>query len=134
MRRHGHGADAPLPAGDGSARVVPCCGMTEPLTSIRNVGPAMAASLERAGIADAGALRALGPEAAYARMLDAGERPHFMAYLALVTGLQGRPFGDPGPAEKARLRARFDAIRAQAAPPPGIEAALDALGVTRPRG
>ena len=105
--------------------------MTESLTAIRNVGPAMAESLRRAGIADAEALRALGPDEAYARTLDAGDRPHLMAYQALAMGLQGRPFADAGPAEKADLRERFEAIKAArgAAPPGGIEAALDALGV-----
>ena len=46
--------------------------VSEPLTAIRNVGPVMAASLERAGISDAVALRALGADAAYARTLEAG--------------------------------------------------------------
>ena len=109
--------------------------MTEPLTAIRNVGPAMAASLGRAGIADAAALRALGADAAYARTLEAGDRPHLMAYQALVTGLQGRPFADLGPPERAALRERFEAIKRAASPTPdaAIEAALDAIGVGRRR-
>ena len=58
-----------------------------------------------------------------------------MAYQALVTGLQGRPFADPGPAEKAALRERFEAIRHAASPAPdaAIEAALDAIGGVRRR-
>jgi hypothetical protein len=67
-------------------------------------------------------------------MLAAGDRPHVMAYQALAMGLQGRPFADPSPEERIALRSRFDAIRAEAAPPAGIEAALDALGVIPRRG
>ena len=104
--------------------------MTAPVDSIRNLGPAMAAAFARAGIDSAEDIRALGPDAACARLLAAGERPHFMAFVALVTGLQDRPFAAPDPAEKAALRARFDALRA-ATCPAGIDAALDALGVVR---
>lgn len=81
------------------------------LTSIRNIGPAMEAALQRAGIASAEDLRAIGPDAAYARLLESGERPHFIAYYVLHMGLQGRPWNDCTVAEKAVLRTRFDVIK-----------------------
>lgn len=111
--------------------------MATPLTAIRNIGPSMAGALARAGIDSAEALREAGPDAAYARLLAAGERPHFIAYYVLVMGLMGRPWNDCRGAEKAALRARFDALVAAAraapggdrGPPARLAAALDAIGV-----
>ena len=97
------------------------------ISTIRNLGPAMEAAFARAGIDSAEALRAMGPDAAYARLIEAGDRPHFIAYYALVMGLQGRPWNDCKGAEKEALRARFDAIRGGART--GIEAILDEIGV-----
>ena len=71
-----------------------------PLTSIRNIGPAIAQEMQRAGIHDADKLRDLGADAAYARMIDTGTRPHFIGYYALVMGIQGRPWNDCQGAEK----------------------------------
>lgn len=112
--------------------------MSTPVSSIRNLGPATEAAFARAGIATAEDLRALGPDAAYARLLGTGERPHFIAYYALVMGLMGRPWNDCRGAEKIALRARFDAICA--ARHNGVEeheSALDRrladIGVIRPR-
>lgn len=114
-----------------------------PLESIRNIGPATASALRAAGIPDAESLRALGADAAYARLLAGGMRPHFIGYYVMVMGLQGRPWNDARGEEKAALRRRFDALRAGHAPPPeaegaadlpgGLLAALDALGVRAPR-
>jgi hypothetical protein len=109
--------------------------MPEPVSSIRNLGPAMDAAFARAGIRTAEALRALDPDDAYARLLKAGERPHFIAYYAMIMGLQGRPWNDCAGAEKAALRARFDKIKT-AAHDKGrsdLEAALDAIGVVKRR-
>lgn len=111
--------------------------MTEPVSAIRNLGPASDQSFARAGITSADEVRELGADATYARLLQAGSRPHFIAYYALVMGLQGRPWNDLGAEEKASLRERFDAIVAEnrAAPLSGLEKELDALGVrvnTRP--
>jgi hypothetical protein len=52
----------------------------------------------------------------------------------LVMGLQGRPWNDCKGAEKAALRARFDALKSRAAAAPQtdrarLEAALDEIGV-----
>lgn len=107
--------------------------MPTPIASIRNLGPATQAAFARAGVDSAEALRALGADAAYARLLAAGERPHFIAYYALVMGLQGRPWNDCRGPEKAALRTRFDALCAGTCTPAGIEAALDALGLPAPR-
>jgi hypothetical protein len=110
-----------------------------PISSLRNLGPASEASFARAGIRSAEELRALGPDAAYARLLAAGQRPHFIGFYVLVMALQGRPWNDCKGAEKEALRLRFDALKAAAAPSGGrasdaaIEAALDALGVRAPR-
>ncbi|MFZ8941324.1 MAG: TfoX/Sxy family protein [Gemmobacter sp.] len=110
--------------------------MATAISTIRNLGPATEAAFVRAGIPDAETLRALGADAAYARLLAAGERPHFIAYYVLVMALQGRPWNDCAGAEKEALRARFDALKAEAAParrPDALEAALDALGVVPAR-
>ncbi|MEM9756349.1 MAG: TfoX/Sxy family DNA transformation protein, partial [Pseudomonadota bacterium] len=50
----------------------------DPITAIRNLGPAMANALTRAGIKTATALRDLGADAAYRRLIEAGDRPHFI--------------------------------------------------------
>lgn len=88
-----------------------------PVSSIRNLGPAVETACTRAGIPDAETLRALGADAAYARLLAAGERPHFIAYYVLHMALQGRPWNDCKGAEKAALRKRFDAVKAGAGRP-----------------
>ena len=97
--------------------------------TIRNLGPRSVEVYAKAGIESAEELRAMGPDAAYARLLGSGSRPHFIAYYALVMGLQGRPWNDLGPDEKAALRHRFDAIVAGAGPTNhALEAELDRIG------
>ncbi len=108
--------------------------MSEPVSAIRNLGPASEETYARAGIHSAEDLRALGPDRAYARLLASGSRPHFIAYYAMVMGLQGRPWNDCQGKEKAALRDRFDALCAAArgAGDPArsaLEAALDEIGV-----
>jgi hypothetical protein len=105
--------------------------MPTPLTEIRNIGPAMAAELQQAGIASAEALREIGADAAYAAMLSAGSRPHFIAYYVLHMGLQGRPWNDCQGAEKAALRKRFDALKARSFDPEhsAFEKMMDEIGV-----
>ena len=103
-----------------------------PLTEIPNIGPATAAAFARAGITSAEALREMGADAGYAALLRAGERPHFIGYYVLVMGLQGRPWNDCRGAEKAALRARFEAIKAEhagAGAPAGIERILAEIGL-----
>ena len=104
-----------------------------PVSTIRNLGPAVEQACARAGIRSAEELRALGPDTAYARLIAAGTRPHFIGYYAMVMGLQGRPWNDCQGKEKADLRARFDVIKAAAKPNSpqrsGIEAVLDRIGV-----
>lgn len=85
------------------------------ISTIRNLGPAMEAAFARAGIDSAEDLRALGADAAYARLLAAGERPHFIGYYVLHMALQGRPWNDCKGPEKAALRRSFDAIVAESA-------------------
>lgn len=105
--------------------------MTTPVSSIRNLGPAMEAAFARVGVTSAETLREIGADAAYARLLEAGHRPHFIAYYVIVMGLQGRPWNDCRGAEKAALRERFDALKA-ARPADGrskLEAALNEIGV-----
>lgn len=111
--------------------------MSDPISSIRNLGPASEASFARAGIHSADQLRALGADEGYLRLLATGTRAHFISYYVLVMGLQGRPWNDCSAEEKQDLRRRFDGLKAQAmakaagpdAPPAGLAAALDALGV-----
>lgn len=105
------------------------------LTEIPNIGPATARSLIAAGIPDADALRSRGAHEAYRALLVAGERPHFIGYYVLQMALQGRPWNDCRGAEKAALRARFDALVAETrgAAPSGIEAELRRIGLIAPQ-
>ena len=105
--------------------------MPKPVTTIRNLGPAMADACARAGINSAEELYALGTDAAYARLITAGERPHFIVYYALEMGLQGRPWSDCTPDEKRTLRTRFDALKARSHDKgrSELETALDKIGV-----
>jgi DNA transformation protein and related proteins len=83
-----------------------------PISSIRNLGPATEAAFLKAGIQSAEELRAMGADAAYARLLESGERPHFIGYYVLHMALQGRPWSDCKGAEKAALRVKFDSLKA----------------------
>jgi len=105
--------------------------MPSPVSSIRNLGPAFEQACARAGIHSAEELRELGADAAYARLIEAGTRPHFIGYYVLVMGLQGRPWNDCKGDEKKALRASFDRIKAGArqAPVSKLIAELDAAGV-----
>lgn len=110
--------------------------MNSPVSTIRNLGPAYQQACDRAGIESAEALRALGADAAYARLLETGTRPHFIGYYVLVMGLQGRPWNDCRGQEKQALRRRFDAIVAASFDRgrSEFEQALNAIGVIeRPR-
>lgn len=108
--------------------------MAEPISSIRNLGPASEAGFARAGIHSAETLRDLGADEAYRRLLLAGSQPHFISYYVLVMGLQDRPWNDCKGDEKLALRKRFDAIKTAAAQAPerieaGLDAALRMIGV-----
>ncbi len=105
--------------------------MSDPISSIRNLGPAFEQACARAGITSAQELRAIGADAAYTRLLQAGSRPHFIGYYVLVMGLQGRPWNDCKGEEKKALRERFDTIKAsvRSAPESRLIADLDAVGV-----
>ena len=109
--------------------------MSTPVSSIRNLGPAFEAECARAGIPSAEALRALGADAAYARMLRSGTRPHFIGYYVLVMALQNRPWNDCKGEEKKALRKTFDAIKAQAfdADLSAFERIMDEIGVREQR-
>ena len=111
--------------------------MTSAVSTIPNLGPASEAAFARAGIHSAEEIRAMGADAAYLRLLQAGTPPHFIGYYVLVMGLQGRPWNDCQGAEKAALRARFDALKAQASAggsDHGLDAALAEIGVVRRTG
>lgn len=86
--------------------------MSTPISSIRNLGPVFEESCIAAGIPDAETLREMGADAAYARLLEHGTKPHFIGYYVLVMGLQGRPWNDCKGAEKKALRVKFDALKA----------------------
>jgi len=105
--------------------------MADPVSAIRNLGPATSKLFARAGIHTADQLRALGADAAYRRLLQTGTRPHFIGYYALVLGLQGRPWNDCRGAEKIELRRRFDLLRESSFDKgrSELESALNAIGV-----
>lgn len=86
--------------------------MSAPVSSIRNLGPAYEEACTKAGIHSADALREIGADAAYAKLLQTGMKPHFIGYYVLVMALQGRPWNDCKGKEKADLRKRFDALKA----------------------
>lgn len=104
---------------------------SDPVSSIRNLGPAVEAACARAGIHSADALRALGADVAYARLIASGTPPHFIGYYVLVMGLQGRPWNDCQGDEKIALRARFDEIKAATKQKgrTNLDAALAEIGV-----
>lgn len=83
------------------------------------------------GITSAEQLREVGADAAYAKLLESGTRPHFIGYYVLVMGLQGRPWNDCKGDEKAALRARFDDLKAKHfnSDLSGLERILDEIGV-----
>ena len=95
----------------------------------------MEQALAAVGITSAEQLCEMGGDAAYARLLEAGTRPHFIGYYVLHMAIQRRPWNDCKGAEKAAFRKRFDTLKSTAArtTPPGIEAELDRLGVGDPR-
>ena len=68
--------------------------MSSPVSSILNLGPASEAAFAKAGIHSADDLRAMGADAAYRALLNAGSAPHFIGYYVLHMGLQGRPWND----------------------------------------
>jgi nucleotidyltransferase/DNA polymerase involved in DNA repair len=105
------------------------------LTTIRNIGPAFAKALTEAGISTAEALREIGADAAYARLLETGHRPHFIGYYVLHMGLQGRPWNDCKGVEKVALRKSFDALKAQSfdAGLSELEDFLNRIGVVAPK-
>jgi len=108
----------------------------DPVTAIRNIGPAQAEALARAGIVTATALRALGADAAYRAMIAVGVPPHFIGYYVLHMALQGRPWNDCKGEEKAALRRRFDALKAEMAgsgDEGALERMLDRIGTGRRR-
>lgn len=112
--------------------------MSDPVSSIRNLGPASDAVYAKAGIETAEQLRALGADAAYEKLLKSGSKPHFIAYYAMVMGLQGRPWNDCQGDEKIALRARFDKIKSNDNNTDGyekgrseLEATLDIIGVIK---
>jgi len=107
--------------------------MSEPVSAIRNLGPATERLYASVDIHSAEQLRDMGADEAYKRLLQAGRRPHFIGYYALVMGLQGRPWNDCKGSEKSALRVRFDALKADGYDKgrSEFEAALNRIGVIR---
>ena len=100
------------------------------LTTIRNIGPAFEKALKAAGITTAEQLQAMGADAAYARLLETGTKPHFIGYYVLHMSLQGRPWNDCKGEEKKALRRQFDKIKAQSfdSDLSELEKILDSIG------
>ena len=104
---------------------------TDPVTVIRNIGPAQAEVLASAGIQTAHVLRDLGAHEAYRAILKTGVAPHFIMYYVLHMALQGRPWNDCKGEEKAALRVQFDALKASEADAgndPDLERFLNSIG------
>lgn len=87
--------------------------MSDPVSSIRNLGAQAVKQYARAGIHTADELRELGAERAYEKYLSAGGHPHFIGFYAMAMGLQGRPWNDCKGKEKEDLRKTFDAIKSR---------------------
>lgn len=109
--------------------------MSDPISALRNLGPATEEQMKRAGIHTATQLREVGADEAYRRMLEAGVRPHFIGYYVLVMSLQGRPWNDCKGKEKEELRKRFDALKAVSFDKGAsdFEAMMDVIGVGQRR-
>ena len=110
--------------------------MSNPVSTIPNLGPRSEEVFARAGIHSAEELRDLGADAAYRKLIATGTRPHFIGYYALVMGLQGRPWNDCQGDEKKALRQRFDRIKSETKSTDataGIEKILNEIGVIAPR-
>lgn len=110
--------------------------MSTPVSSIRNLGPAVESACTRAGIPDAETLRTLGADEAYRRMLATGTKPHFIGYYVLHMALQGRPWNDCKGKEKDALREAYDAILNESEPlpqgfPPPLARFLREIGLLR---
>lgn len=90
----------------------------------------MEAAFAKVGVTTADELRDLGADAAYAKLLLSGTRPHFIGYYALHMALQGRPWNDCKGEEKKTLRRQFDALVANTGAPNqiGIEKFLNEIG------
>ncbi len=71
----------------------------------------MERAFNAAGIMTAEELREMGADAAYKRLLENGNRPHFIGYYVLHMALQGRPWNDCKGDEKKALRTTFDALK-----------------------
>ncbi|MEL7215032.1 MAG: TfoX/Sxy family DNA transformation protein [Pseudomonadota bacterium] len=84
--------------------------MSRPVSALRNIGPALAASFAKAGITTAEEIEALGPDAAFMELVGAGRHLHFMGYMALWLGLQDRDFRDIASEERERLRTHYDTL------------------------
>ncbi len=110
--------------------------MADPVSTIRNLGPASEAAFSRAGIVSAQELRTLGPVEAYRRLIESGTKPHFIGYLAIAMGLQDRHWNDCEGEERKVLRIQFDALKSTSAPSAKsrFEASLDEIGVIDLRG
>ena len=107
--------------------------MSDPVSTIRNLGPTSEAAFSRAGIETAQELHTLGPVEAYRKLIESGSRPHFIGFLALAMGLQGRHWNDCNGAERDTLRIQFDALKSEttANADNRIEAFLDEVGVVK---
>lgn len=104
--------------------------MKRPVTAIRNIGPATETQFHAAGITSADEIEAMGCDAAYTILIKAGAKPHFMAYIALWMGLEGRPFNSITAEEKKGLKQRFETIKANSLKDTdGLEAFLDQIGI-----
>ena len=111
--------------------------MTRPVSSLRNLGPAMDEACAKAGIGSADELESLGAHEAYRKLLHAGTSPHFIGYYVLHMALQGRPWNDCKGAEKEALRTAFDTLKAEVAQArkgsvSEFERTLDAIGLLDP--
>lgn len=104
--------------------------MTSPVSTIRNLGPAMEEACRRAGITSAEQLRGLGADEAFRLLVENGTRPQFIIYRVIFMGLQDRPWQESSAAEKKMLRERYDAIVAstRASGLPETERTLDQIG------
>ena len=91
--------------------------MADPISSIRNLGPAVEAAFAKVGITTAQEIRDMGADEAYRR---------------LIAGGKTRPWNDCQGQEKIDLRKRFDAIKASVTPASidsELERILDRIGV-----
>ncbi len=89
----------------------------------------MEAHFQKAGFSSAEEIYETGLEESYRRIVEAGMRPHFMAFLAFAAGLEGRSWNGHSDEEKEELRLLHNQIVNEKSPKSELEAFMNKIGL-----